>query len=319
MRDECDIPPAARDIWFGKLLYPVYRWPGTALAVSPVLVASGLAWRDGVFAALPASLALLLGWLMQLGGVLANADRNLRDDPDDAEHPDLVRAVAAGILRPAAIRRAALICLGLAAAASLALIHLAGIGAALFGAAGIAAAWAYSSGPLALGKAGMGDPLFLAMFGPVAVSGSYYIQAAASLGPPGPWQILPQALPAGAPLAGIAVGAFATTLLIVDDIRDRDHDRIKGKRTIPVRFGPQWSRVEFTALIALAYLVPLLWAGLTGGGWILLPLATLPLALPAIRIVLTQDSYRALASVKRRLAKAMLAFAAALALGLALG
>ena len=117
--------PSARDIWLNKLLYPVYRWPGTALAVSPILVASGIAWRDGVLVPAAAALALVLGWLMQLGGVLASAYRNLRDDPDDAEHPDIVRAVAAGTVRPTAIRGAAAGCFTLVAAGCLGLVLVA--------------------------------------------------------------------------------------------------------------------------------------------------------------------------------------------------
>ena len=82
--------PSRRDLWIHMLVYPGHTLP-TALA--PVLVAAGLAFHDGVFAAGPALLALLAGWLVQLGGVLTDNYENLVRHPSDREHPQLVRAL----------------------------------------------------------------------------------------------------------------------------------------------------------------------------------------------------------------------------------
>jgi len=73
-----------RDMWVHMLLYPGHTLP-TALA--PALVAVGLAARHEVFSALPALLAFVAGWLIQLGGVLTDNHENLVKHPNDREHP----------------------------------------------------------------------------------------------------------------------------------------------------------------------------------------------------------------------------------------
>ena len=78
------------EVWRRKLLYPGHTLP---TAAAPVLVACGLAVHDRVFALAPALLALLAGWLIQLGGVLTDNYENLLAQPEDREHPELVAAL----------------------------------------------------------------------------------------------------------------------------------------------------------------------------------------------------------------------------------
>ncbi len=310
--------PSRREIWVRKLLYPAYRWPGLALAMAPVIVASGAALRDGVFAPVPAILAILLGGLMQLGGVLAGIHRNLLEEPADGEHPELVHAVQTGTLHLPAVKTAAWACFATVAAACICLFFVAGVGVFLFGFVGVVAAWAYSSGPLPLGKAGLADPLFFVLFGIVAVLGSYYVQAAPVFEPAYLWQLVYDAMPLRIAALGIPIGALATTLLINDDIRDREFDVLKGKRTITVRFGIFWGRLELAACLAVAYLSLLwLWAWQGWSGWVLLPFATLPFAYRAAKIVFIRQTYNELLPAKRHLARVMLAFATLMAIGLA--
>jgi 1,4-dihydroxy-2-naphthoate octaprenyltransferase len=115
------------------------------------------------------------------------------------------------------------------------------------------------------------------------------------------------------------VGALTTNILIIDDIRDRDFDALKGKRTVAVRFGSEWSRAEFLALLALSYLAPLwFWLGLGFSAWMLLPWLTLPLAADTARAVLTLDGYEQLLPVTPRAGRLLLAYCALLALGASL-
>lgn len=306
-----------REIWIRKLLYPAYRWPGVALAASPIVVAVGLAIRDGVFVPFPAFLAFLCGWLIQLGGVLAGNYRNLQEDPEDAEHPELVQAVRSGTLRLETLRIAVWACFLIVGLACAYLFFVAGVGVALFGLAGIIASWAYSSGPVPLGKAGAADPLFFCFFGIVAVLGTYYVQAAPVYSPTPMWEVVRKALPWTVVAVSLPVGALATNILIIDDIRDREFDAIKGKRTIAVRFGLFWSRTEFVALICLSYVsLFAFWILLGFSAVILLPLATLPLAFIVVRTVATKDRYRDLLPVKRRMAWLLLSFSLLLAIGI---
>src|SRR5574342_1369875 len=84
-----------RDVWVGMLFYPRHTLP---TAAAPVLVATGLALHDGVAAALPAALAFLAGFLVQLGGVIADNYNNLRRHGDDPEHPAFSEALRTGLV-----------------------------------------------------------------------------------------------------------------------------------------------------------------------------------------------------------------------------
>jgi 1,4-dihydroxy-2-naphthoate octaprenyltransferase len=287
------------EVWRRKLLYPGHTLP---TAAAPVLVACGLAVHDGVFAAGPALLALLAGWLIQLGGVLTDNYENLVAQPEDREHPELVEALRLGTLTLGQLKAAIAVCYGIALLAGGALLYLAGQFVLWIGLASIAASWFYSAGPCPIGKLGLADPLFFAFFGVVSVIGAYYVQA--------------HSLTLSAFALGLPVGALTTNILIIDDIRDRDFDAVKGKRTVAVRFGKQWSRLEFLLLLGLSYLAPLwFWLDLGFSAWVLLPWLTLPLAAGTAREVLTLDRHEELLPVTPRAGRLLLAYCILLAIG----
>jgi 1,4-dihydroxy-2-naphthoate octaprenyltransferase len=290
------------ELWRRKLVYPGHTLP-TALA--PALVACGLAAHDGTFAAVPALLAFLAGWLVQLGGVLTDNYENLLREPEDREHPELVRALRRGTLTLRQLKSAIAACYLLALLIGAVLVSMAGPVVLAIGLLSIAASWAYSAGPAPIGRLGLADPLFFLFFGAVSVAGIYYVQAA-------------PALPARALALGVPIGALTTNILIVDDIRDREFDATKGKRTVAVRFGKEWSRAEFLALLALAYAAPLWLRPAFGfGDWILLPWLTAPLAAALARTVMRLERHEDLIPVTPRAGRLLLAYAALLAVGVA--
>jgi 1,4-dihydroxy-2-naphthoate octaprenyltransferase len=117
----------------------------------------------------------------------------------------------------------------------------------------------------------------------------------------------------------LPIGALITNILIIDDIRDRDFDSIKGKNTVAVRFGRAWSRAEFIALMGVSYLLPFwFWLGLGFDPWVLLPLASLPFAIPIARTVCTRDQFADLVPMTPRAAQLVVLYALLLAVGVAL-
>jgi len=305
--------PSLREIWTRKLIYPGHTLP---TAIAPVIVGIGLAVRDGVFAPLPAGLAFLAGWLIQFAGVVVDNHENLVRQPDDREHPELVEAVRTGLLSLRQLQTTALACYALAATAGVWLWILAGWPVVVIGLASMAASYLYAAGPLPIGRLGLADPLFFLFFGVVSVVGTYYVQAASVLGP----ERWVTALPASAFAAGVPLGALITDILIIDDIRDRDHDSVKGKNTVAVRFGKRWSRLEHGAWLGVAYLAPFaLWRGLGLGVYTLLPLLSAPLALWIAREVWRRDDYAALLPMTPRMAQLGVLYAVLLAVGLAAG
>jgi 1,4-dihydroxy-2-naphthoate octaprenyltransferase len=197
-------------------------------------------------------------------------------------------------------------CYALALLAGAYLIAVAGLPVLWIGLAAYAASLAYSAGPWPFGLAGLADPVFLVFFGVVSVLGGYVVQAG------------PDAVPWHAVALGLPIGALTTCILIIDDIRDREFDAVKGKRTIAVRFGVRWSRAELAALLAFAYIAPLwFWSALGYSAWVLLPLATQPLALRLARTVHRLDRFEDLVPMTPRAARLLMAYAGLLAIGVA--
>src|SRR5262249_20069202 len=118
--------------------------------------------------------------------------------------------------------------------------------------------------------------------------------------------------------AAVPVGALATAILVVNNLRDIETDRVAGKRTLAVRFGERGSLVEYAALLLSAYAIPVLLvvtrhAPLT----VLLPLFTLPLGGRLVRAV-ARERGRALNPLLKQTALLLLAYGLLFALGLML-
>lgn len=306
-----------REIWVKMLLYPTHTLP-TALA--PVAVAAGLASHDRVFNTTAALLALVAGWFIQLGGVFTDNYENLVRHPDDREHPHLVQALRTGALTLTGLRAAITVCYAVAFLAGVLLAAKAGIAVVVIGLLSLAASWVYSAGPFTFGGHGLADPLFFTFFGIVSVTGSYYVQAAPLLanGKLLFSQFVPAALPLNAVLAGMPVGALVTAILIIDDIRDREFDVVKGKCTVATMFGKEWSRVEYAALLVFAYAAPLyLWLGRGYRAWILLPWLTVPFAVRMARNIFRLDSFPELVPMTPKAAALQLGYAILLGVGAA--
>ena len=258
-----------RDVWVHLMLYPGHTLP---TAASPIFVGVGLAIHDGVFAPWPALAAFVCSWLVHVGGVFVDQYQLLARHPGLGEHPELDDAVSEGWLKLPALRLISIAWFVAALVPGIYLWFVLGPPALLLGAIGIASAAWYHAGRPSMAELGLADISFFIMFGVVAVAATYYVQAVAC----GASDVLPlRALVIGLPAAGLVVN-----VLIIDDIRDVDFDRIKGWKTTPVRFGVAWSRREHLVLTVFGYLGPVALVGWYGP-WMLLPLVTLPFAVAA--------------------------------------
>jgi 1,4-dihydroxy-2-naphthoate octaprenyltransferase len=235
------------------------------VAFAPVLVGTAVAAAEGAARALPALAALAGALLLQIGANLAN---DLFDSEKGADREDRIgppRAMQLGLATPAQMRRAIALVFGAAVAVGLYLVAVGGWPIAAVGVLAIAAGLAYTGGPFPFGYHGLGDVAVFCFFGPVAVAGTHYVQTLS---------LSPLALAASLP-----VGALATAILVVNNLRDVETDARAGKRTLAVRIGPRWTRIEFTGLLVFAYaLLPDFWLLGAASAWVLLPLLTLPRA-----------------------------------------
>lgn len=279
--------------------------PKTLSAASvPVLVGSACAFALGRLQPGPALAALGGALLLQVGANFANDVYDYEKGADTAERLGPTRAVQAGLISPAAMKRGMYVVFALALLLGLYLTFVAGPIILAIGVVSILSAIAYTGGPYPLGYNGLGDLFVFVFFGLVAVCGTAFVQLG-HVPPLAMWCSLP-------------VGALATAILVVNNLRDHEQDARAGKRTLAVRWGERAVIYEYALLLALAYAVPLYLATSDGRGpLVLLPLVTLPLGRKLMRAVATERG-RDLNARLAGTAKLLLLFGVLLTLGIAL-
>lgn len=273
-------------------------------AVVPVIVGTACAAASGRIAWGPALAALGGALAIQIGTNFANDVFDAERGADGPDRIGPVRAVSAGLITARAMKRAMIAAFGVATVMGAYLAVVAGWPVVAIGVASIVSGIAYTGGPWPLGYHGLGDLFVLVFFGFVAVCGTAFVQLGG--------------VPCLAIAAAAPVGALATAILVVNNVRDRATDVRAGKRTLAVRFGRRAALAEYAALLALAYAVPLGLA-LTGRPWAGLPLASAPLALVRLRAVVAATDGPAFNHCLAATAQLLLLHGGLFAAGLAAG
>lgn len=238
-------------------------------AFVPVAVGTAVAHVAGGVAWLPALAALLGAFLLQIGTNFANDVFDHEKGADTEARLGPTRAAASGLLTPRALYVGMIVSFGLALAVGVYLIAVAGWPILAIGIASILSGIAYTGGPYPLGYHGLGDVFVMIFFGFVAVCGTAYVQL--------------DAVPRDAWIASVPVGALATAILVVNNVRDRVTDVHAGKRTLAVRFGRRAGEAEYLLLLVASYAAPIALAILHRSPWPLLPLLSLPIGIRLFR------------------------------------
>jgi 1,4-dihydroxy-2-naphthoate octaprenyltransferase len=270
-------------------------------AVAPVLAGTGVAAFLDAAVWWKALLALVVALALQVGVNYAN-DYSDGIRGTDADRVGPMRLVGSGAAAPAAVKQAAFVAFGVAAVAGLVLALTSAWWLLLVGALCVAAAWFYTGGRVPYGYNALGEVMVFVFFGLVAVVGTTYVQTGTA--------------PLAAWFAAAGVGALACAILVANNLRDIPTDREVGKRTLAVVLGDEQTRFLFAFLVAVAAIMLLGVALVTGLG-ALLGLAYLATALPAARAVLTGAGGRALIPVLQKVGVAEILYAAGLFLGIA--
>jgi 1,4-dihydroxy-2-naphthoate polyprenyltransferase len=242
-------------------------------AVAPVLVGTSLAASEDVFKPLRFVCALIGSIFIQIGTNLANDYSDARRGADTEDRLGPVRVTAGGLVPPRRVLTWTYVAFGIAVLAGVYLIAVAGWELLAVGIASIVAGVLYTGGPKPYGYEGLGELFVFLFFGIVAVVGSYFVQT--------------EDLERAAFDLAVPVGLLASAILVVNNVRDIDTDRRAGKRTLAVRVGRGKARRLFTLMIAFAY-IALIGIVFELSAWVLLPLLTIPLAVPLVRTVSTR-------------------------------
>jgi len=238
-------------------------------AVVPVLIGTSLAaphidWL--MFAC-----ALFGALFIQIGTNFVNDALDFKRGADTGERLGPVRVTQAGLLSADAVIRAAYVCFVLAAICGVPLILRGGWVILAIGVTSILAAYAYTGGPYPLAYNGLGELFVMIFFGFAAVCGSYYVQRLS--------------IDAAAIVGGFAAGSLACVLLVINNLRDVASDEVSNKRTLAVRLGEDFARLEIAFFSLAPFIAILVIAQLRHRDWLLLPLAAAFLALELIRKV----------------------------------
>ncbi len=293
-------PPGSLRAWILAI-----RPPTLTAAIVPVAVGTGVAIRDGHWMPLAAFAALVGALALQIGANFANDLSDFRRGADNESRLGPPRATQLGLLTQRQVTIGILVSFVVATVVGLYLVVLGGWPIIAIGLASMVAAVTYTGGPWPFGYRGLGEVFVFIFFGVVAVAGTYYVQAEMLS-----WHVIGASVP---------VALTVTAILVVNNVRDIDTDRLAGKYTLAVYLGRRLARTEFVLVVAGAYLAAAgLWLLGDFSGWVLLSWLSVPVAIAPGGVVLARTDGPALNGALRSTARLHFVFGILLALGVSI-
>lgn len=287
-------PPTGLRLWLMAV-----RPRTLTIAVAPVVAAAGLVWGE-------AHTLLILPLLASLlGAVLIQAGTNLWNDVGDAarggDQPmrqGPPRVTALGWVAPERVRAAALFSFAAAGLVGLYLAWVGGWPVIGLGLASLVAGWAYSGGPKPIAYTALGELFVLAFFGLGAVGGTVWLQLGT---------LTPEVM-----VLGLAIGLPACAVLMANNYRDLEADRLVGRRTLAIRLGTDGSKAAYAGMVLAPFAI-LMSPAAPDGGWV--TLAAAPLAVKLVLAFATCPRGVAFNRILANTAKFQLVLAVLVALG----
>ena len=233
-----------------------------------------------VLAAIDGSFSWPLYFLALISAVLLHAATNLTNDYYDVKNGlDTINVATAqyrphplvqGLLPAEQVRWVAYGLFGSAAAIGLYLSIVCGWMVFWIGLIGLLAGLTYTAPPIKYKYVALVELSVFLMWGPLMVEGAYYVQM--------------QMLSIRAFWVSLPFGVLVALVLLANNIRDIEHDRIRGIQTLAILLGPRYGLYVYMLFMITAY-VGILIMALSGTltMWVLTIFITLPLAMKLIR------------------------------------
>jgi 1,4-dihydroxy-2-naphthoate octaprenyltransferase len=291
--------PSALSVWWSAV-----RPPTLAASVAPVLAGTAVAIHEGGARWWAGLAALVIALAMQLGVNFAN-DYSDHVRGADARRVGPVRAASSGVVAPDHVRRAAIGAFAVAALAGTALSLAVDWRLLLVGAACILAGWLYTGGPRPYGYLGLGELFVFVFFGLVATVGTAYVETGS--------------ITTLAILIACGIGFLATSILVLNNLRDMDTDEVAGKRTLATRIGRERTRWLLVALVCAAFTVPIvIFITKLASVAVMAMHFGIPIAAAPVRTAFATTSPPLLVKALKRMAMTELAYALLFTLGILL-
>jgi 1,4-dihydroxy-2-naphthoate octaprenyltransferase len=264
-------------------------------AIAPVLVGTAFAGYNAN--AVNFFLALVVGVALQVGVNYAN-DYSDGVKGTDKDRVGPMRLVGSGAATPEAVKRAALIAIAIAVVAGVSLAARSSWILIALGALSIIAAWTYTGGPKPYGYFALGEVSVFIFFGLVATLGTYFAHVG-SLS----FEVL---------LASFAMGCLACAILVLNNLRDLEKDKLAGKITLAVKIGHSQTRRFYQALLFTPLLIAI--ALVPTSFYFLLAFLALPQILKVTASIRTGASGSALIELLERTGKIQIIYSLAISL-----
>ena len=267
-------------------------------AIAPVIVGTSLADQIKVINAL---LALIVSLSLQIAVNYAN-DFSDGVRGTDTNRVGPTRLVASNLATAGSVKNASFISFFVAIIAGTLLAFNTSIWLIAVGLISILAAWGYTGGKKPYGYLGFGEVAVFIFFGIVATVGSYYVQVE---------QISSSAL-----LLSIPMGSLSCAILVINNLRDLNQDKLVSKRTLAVKLGDANTRIFYLLLLVLAQVSAAAAASIDN--YALLTLLWLPLTYSAANQVLKGASGKELITILGKTSRLQFLLALTLAISLSI-
>jgi 1,4-dihydroxy-2-naphthoate octaprenyltransferase len=264
-------------------------------AIAPVLVGTAFAGYNAN--AVNFFLALVVGVALQVGVNYAN-DYSDGIKGTDKDRVGPMRLVGSGAATPEAVKRAALIAIAIAVVAGVSLAARSSWILIALGALSIIAAWTYTGGPKPYGYFALGEVSVFIFFGLVATLGTYFTHVGSIS-----FEVL---------LASFAMGCLASAILVLNNLRDLEKDKLAGKITLAVKIGDSQTRRLYQALLFTPLLIAI--ALVPTSFYFLLAFLALPQILKVTASIRTGASGSALIELLERTGKIQIIYSLAISL-----
>ena len=267
-------------------------------AIAPVIVGTSLADQIKVINAL---LALIVSLSLQIAVNYAN-DFSDGVRGTDTNRVGPTRLVASNLATAGSVKNASFISFFVAIIAGTLLAFNTSVWLIAVGLISILAAWGYTGGKKPYGYLGFGELAVFIFFGIVATVGSYYVQVE---------QISSSAL-----LLSIPMGSLSCAILVINNLRDLNQDKLVSKRTMAVKLGDANTRIFYLLLLVLAQVSAAAAASINN--YALLTLLWLPLTYSAANQVLKGASGKELITILGKTSRLQFLLALTLAISLSI-
>lgn len=212
------------------------------ISLSPIAIGSFLAYKETSINIPILILTFLYGIFLHLGTNLSNDYYDFLKGADNENRIAPLSTIQRNLTSLREVKFAFSLFFILAFLIGLIFIFRTGLITLLLFTLPIFAGYFYTGGTKALGYLGFGDILVFIFFGPFAVLGTYYLQT-----------LKISYLPI---LAGFGPGFLSTAVLIINNLRDIELDKIVNKNTLAVKFGKKFTQLEFLFCIIFAFSIP---------------------------------------------------------------